>query len=118
GLGRVGEEVVKDPGHLLDPERTPLFLGGKPVFYRRHHHLLLHKPAGYVTSRSEAEGPSVFRLLPEPYRGKVEPVGRLDKDTEGLLLFTSDGALLHRLTHPRYKVEKVYYARLKVRPGT
>lgn len=113
GWVRVGEEVVQDPDHLLDPETTPVFLRGKPLSYRRHHHLLLHKPAGYVTGRSEAEGPSVFRLLPEPYRGKVEPVGRLDKDTEGLLLFTSDGALLHRLTHPRYKVEKVYYARLE-----
>jgi 16S rRNA pseudouridine516 synthase len=117
GLVRVGEEVIRDPGHLLDPEQVLLFLEGRPLAYRRHHHFLLHKPAGYVTSRSEAEGPSVYRLLPEAHRERVEAVGRLDKDTEGLLLFTSDGTLLHRLTHPRHKVAKRYQVHLQL-PAT
>lgn len=114
GRVRVAGEVVRDPSHHL-PEGAPLELEGKPLKVRRHHHVLLHKPAGYVTSRRE--GPSVYALLQGFPTRDLSPVGRLDKDTEGLLLFTTDGELLHRLTHPRHKVAKRYRVHL-LRPAT
>ncbi|WP_038058395.1 pseudouridine synthase [Thermus amyloliquefaciens] len=114
GRVRVAGEVVRDPGFHV-PEGVPLELDGKPLAVRRHHHVLLHKPAGYVTSRSE--GPSVYALLQGFPTRDLSPVGRLDKDTEGLLLFTTHGELLHRLTHPRHKVEKRYLVHLE-RPAT
>ena len=71
--------------------------------------LLLHKPAGYVTSTSDPRDKTVMELLPSEYQ-KLFPVGRLDKETEGLLLFTNDGDLGHRLTSPKHRIEKEYYA--------
>ncbi|WP_105317225.1 pseudouridine synthase [Thermus tenuipuniceus] len=114
GRVRVAGEAVRDPGFHV-PEGVSLELDGKPLAVRRHHHVLLHKPAGYVTSRTE--GPSVYALLEGFPTRDLAPVGRLDKDTEGLLLFTTDGELLHRLTHPRHKVEKRYLVHLE-RPAT
>ena len=74
--------------------------------------MLLNKPAGYVTSTSDPNDPTVMELLPEAYRSLgLVPVGRLDKQTEGLLLFTNDGALAHNLISPKKAVEKIYYAR-------
>ncbi len=70
--------------------------------------VLLHKPAGYECSRAPRHHPSVLSLLPAPLRRRVQPVGRLDEDTTGLLLLTDDGALIHRLTSPRHHVPKVY----------
>lgn len=116
GRVRVGGEAVLDPGFHV-PEGASLELDGKPLLVRRHHHVLLHKPQGYVTSRTE--GPSVYALLRGFPTRDLSPVGRLDKDAEGLLLFTTDGKLLHRLTHPRHKVAKRYLVRLErpVGPG-
>ncbi|TBH21134.1 pseudouridine synthase [Thermus thermamylovorans] len=114
GRVRVAGEAVRDPGFHV-PEGVSVEVDGKPLALRRHHHILLHKPAGYVTSR--AEGPSVYALLEGFPTRDLSPVGRLDKDTEGLLLFTTDGELLHRLTHPRRKVAKRYRVHLE-RPAT
>ncbi|MGD9654319.1 MAG: pseudouridine synthase [Sulfuricurvum sp.] len=77
--------------------------------------ILMHKPVGYVCSHDDGEGRLVYDLLPERWRlrdPKISTVGRLDKDTSGLLLLTDDGALLHRLTSPKHKVPKVYEATL------
>lgn len=77
--------------------------------------ILMHKPAGLVCSHDEGEGKLVYDLLPQRWRlrdPKISTVGRLDKDTSGLLLLTDDGALLHRLTSPKHKVPKVYEATL------
>ncbi len=72
---------------------------------------MLHKPAGYVTSTEDPRDPTVMELLPEPYRSmKLFPVGRLDKQTEGLLLLTNDGELCHKLTAPKHGTQKCYYA--------
>lgn len=93
-------------------ETDEIALGGVPVEGRRTVVVLLHKPAGCVTSTDDPRDPTVMELLPAKYRAwGVAPVGRLDKDTEGLLLLTNDGALAHRLISPRSEVEKVYYAR-------
>ncbi len=77
--------------------------------------ILMHKPVGYVCSHDEGEGRLVYDLLPERWRRrdpKISTIGRLDKETSGLLLLTDDGALLHRLTSPKHKVPKVYEATL------
>jgi 23S rRNA pseudouridine2605 synthase len=79
--------------------------------------VMLHKPAGYITSRSDPQGrPVVMDLLPEGRHRQLYPVGRLDWDSEGLLLLTNDGGLANRLTHPRHAVPRVYHAKLKGRP--
>lgn len=95
---------------VLDTDEIALH--GEPVEGRRIVVLMLHKPAGYVTSTDDPRDPTVMELLPAKYRAwDVAPVGRLDKRTEGLLLLTNDGALAHRLISPNSNVEKVYYAR-------
>jgi pseudouridine synthase len=80
--------------------------------------VMLHKPAGYITAVSDPEGrPVVLSLLPKVGLPRLFPVGRLDWDTEGLLLLTNDGALANLLTHPRHGVSKVYHAKIKGRPA-
>jgi len=91
-------------------ETSEVLVDGTPVGKRGATVLMLHKPAGYVTSTADPRDPTVMELLPAEYR-KLFPVGRLDKDTEGLLLFTDDGDLAHRLTSPKHRVEKQYFAR-------
>jgi pseudouridine synthase len=79
--------------------------------------VMLHKPAGYITAVSDPEGrPVVLALLPKAGLPRLFPVGRLDWDTEGLLLLTNDGRLANLLTHPRHEVAKVYHAKVKGRP--
>lgn len=112
GLVQVNGKPVTDGALKLDPEKDRVTLRGEPVDPPRRVVLLLHKPAGYVSSTEDPRDRTVMELIPERYRRQgVTPVGRLDKDTEGLLLFTNDGALAHRLISPRYEVEKRYYAR-------
>jgi len=113
GAVRVDGAVVRDRGFKLDPETVLIELNGEPLRYARYFHVLLHKPAGVLTAtRSESET-TVLDLLPNAlWRDDLKPVGRLDRDTEGLLLLTNHGELLHRLTHPRWKVAKVYFAEL------
>lgn len=102
----------KDGSRKIDPAAQKVTLDGKQLGGKRRVVLLLNKPAGYVTATEDAKQKTVMELLPAQYRAMdVNPVGRLDKDTEGLLLFTNDGDLLHRLISPKKQVQKVYYAR-------
>jgi 16S rRNA pseudouridine516 synthase len=88
--------------------------GGEAWRYRAKAYVLLNKPAGYECSRSPRHHPSVLSLLPVPLRTRgVQPVGRLDEDTTGLLLLSDDGSFIHALTSPRRKVEKIYEVRCK-----
>jgi 16S rRNA pseudouridine516 synthase len=112
----VDGQVITDSAFKLDPGQARIAVDGEEVFYHEFFHAMLHKPAGYVTSTQDRDGPSVIQLLKVARRDWM-PVGRLDKDTEGLLLVTTDGELAHRLTHPRWKVPKRYYAEL-ARPAT
>ena len=90
-------------------------LDGRPLAAQRLAYVLLHKPAGVVTTARDPQGrPTVVELVPREPR--VVPVGRLDADTTGALLLTNDGELAHRLAHPRYEVEKVYEAEVDGRP--
>ena len=82
---------------------------GERWTYRAHALLMLNKPAGFECSQKPRHHPSVYSLLPAPLRGRgVQAIGRLDEDTSGLLLFTDDGTLIHRLTSPKHHVPKVY----------
>ena len=102
------KELVRQGRVLVD---------GVPVCGERYLYLLLHKPAGVLTATEDKRQPTVMDLVPEPWRRRgLAPVGRLDKDTEGLLLLTDDGELTHRLLSPKYHVDKVYYARVEGTP--
>ena len=112
GRVRVNGEVVRDAAHALDADTARVTLDGEALSTEKHLHLMLNKPAGYVTATEDANEKTVMELLPEAWRHMdLKPVGRLDKATEGLLLFTNDGELLHRLISPKKEVAKIYYAR-------
>lgn len=101
--------IAGDGSIKIDPEKTEVCLDGQSLTKRGRIVLMLNKPAGYVTATEDDLSPTVMELLPPQYR-HLKPVGRLDKQTEGLLLFTDDGDLLHRLISPKKEVPKVYYA--------
>ena len=112
GRVQVDGAAARDGAAKFDPDAVTVTLDGAPVRTSHSVVLMLHKPAGYVTSTDDPRDKTVMELLPEPYRKRgLFPVGRLDKATEGLLLFTNDGALGHALTSPRHGTEKCYYAR-------
>jgi 16S rRNA pseudouridine516 synthase len=109
GQVRVGGRVINEPAHELPTDGLMFEVGGQPWPYHEHALVLLYKPAGYECSQKPGAWPSVMTLLPTPLRRRgVQPIGRLDQDTTGVLLLTDDGALLHRLTSPRHHVAKVY----------
>ena len=102
----------KDNGRKINPETQTVCLDGEPLNRRGRVVLMLNKPAGFVTATEDAHEKTVMELLPAAYQHmELKPVGRLDKATEGLLLFTNDGDLLHRLISPKKEVPKIYYAR-------
>ena len=102
----------KDGSRKIDPGRNQVTLDGMPMGGKRRLVVLMNKPAGFITATEDPSDKTVMELLPEELRHlELKPVGRLDKATEGLLLFTNDGELLHRLISPKKEVPKVYYAR-------
>lgn len=106
----VNGNVQRDGAVKVDPETDCVLLDGRQIaggFVV----VLMNKPAGYVTSTQDPRDKTVMELLPPELRRRVSPVGRLDKETEGLLLLTDDGDLAHRLISPKHRVPKVYYAR-------
>lgn len=106
-------------GDKADPETDHVKVDGKRIEPRSEfHYLLLNKPAGVMSTRDDPEGrPTVLDLVPETYRKALVPVGRLDYNTEGLLLLTDDGDWAHRIAHPRYGCTKVYEVKVKDRPS-
>lgn len=102
----------KDGSRKIDPKTQQVKLDGNILGAVGTVVIMLHKPAGYVTATEDKTEKTVMELLPEPYnKMDLKPVGRLDKETEGLLLFTNDGNLLHNLISPKKQIPKVYYAR-------
>ena len=102
----------KDGALKIDPEKQTVTLDGDPIGGKKRMVVMLNKPAGFVTATEDAAERTVMELLPAEYKHfDLKPVGRLDKATEGLLLFTNDGDLLHRLISPKKEVPKIYYAR-------
>ncbi|MBQ0931734.1 pseudouridine synthase [Ideonella alba] len=109
GLVRHQGRVLDDPAEDLPTEGLVLEVEGRPWPFHAKALVLLHKPTGYECSQKPRHHPSVMTLLPAPLRQRgVQPIGRLDEDTTGLLLLTDDGALIHRLTSPKHHVPKVY----------
>ena len=105
----VDGEVVKDPGHSVGPSSRVVFRGAA-VVYEEFVYYMRNKPAGVISASEDGREATVIDLIAEPKRKDLFPVGRLDRDTEGLLLITNDGALSHRLLSPKHHVDKVYYA--------
>lgn len=111
GRVTVNGQAARTPEQKVDAAADTILVDGQPITRPGVVVLMLHKPAGYVTSTEDPRDPTVMELIPEPYRTMgLSPVGRLDKETEGLLLLTNDGALLHRLISPKHRVSKVYEA--------
>ena len=112
--GRVTVDGVteRDNSRKVDPEKQTICLDGEALGTVGRVVVMLNKPAGFVTATEDARDRTVMELLPKTYSHmQLRPVGRLDKATEGLLLFTNDGDLLHRLISPKKEVPKIYYAR-------
>jgi 16S rRNA pseudouridine516 synthase len=105
----VAGRVVDDPDEAFDTTGLVFSVQGRAWPFHDKALVMLHKPAGYECSTKPRHHPSVLSLLPTPLRTRgLQPVGRLDEDTTGLLLFTDDGSLIHRLTSPKHHVPKVY----------
>ena len=99
----------RDNGRKIDPDKQTILLNGERLGKIGRVVVMLNKPAGYVTATEDAKEQTVMELLPKQLRHlDLKPVGRLDKATEGLLLFTNDGDLLHRLISPKKEVPKLY----------
>ncbi len=112
GRVQVDGAPEKDGGRKIDPAKNEITLDGVRLAGKYRAVFMMNKPEGYVTATGDAREKTVMELLPAQLRHlELKPVGRLDKATEGLLLFTNDGELLHRLISPKKEVPKVYYAR-------
>jgi len=113
GQVTVNGKVTTEPSTPVDPERDAVKVYGKLVQKKEFLYVLMNKPAGYMTTTDDPHAEHiVFDLLPKTFK-HLMPVGRLDKDTEGLLLFTNDGDLAEHLTHPRFSIKKTYLAKIK-----
>lgn len=117
GRVKVNGALVSSAEMKVDEETAVIMVDGVVLQYEKFVYVLLHKPAGVLSATEDKRQETVLDLLPETYRKRgLAPVGRLDKDTEGLLLLTDDGELTHRLLSPKYHVDKVYYARVEGTP--
>ncbi len=114
GRVKVNGKTVRELGTKIDPENDRVSVDGQDIAVKDEYlFYMLNKPAGYLTTTSDPQHrPTIFDLCPE-LRGRVLPVGRLDMDTEGLLLLTNHGELAYRLTHPKYNIKKKYIARVE-----
>lgn len=109
GLVRVNGQVIKELGTKADRERDEITVGGKPlVFDPPKITIMVNKPRGYITSMGDPQGRPDVSLLAEEYPERLYPIGRLDFQSEGLLLMTNDGDLAYQLTHPKHQIEKAY----------
>lgn len=112
GRVTVNGEIIKRPEYKLSPEKDIVNLDNERVNYAEYEYYMLNKPAGCVSATEDSRFPTVVSLIEDAARKDLFPVGRLDKDTEGLLLITNDGALSHELLSPKKHVAKTYYARI------
>ena len=109
----VNGQIEKDPGRKTDEKNDVICVRGERVYYRRFYYYMLNKPGGVVSATSDLRDRTVLDLLAScDRRDDLFPVGRLDKDTEGLLLLTNDGELAHRLLAPKRHVDKAYFVRM------
>lgn len=116
GQVNVGGVIIRDPGYKVD-EISEVELGGEPVQYEQFVYYMLNKPSGVISASEDPEEETVVDLIDEEKRKGLFPAGRLDRDTEGLMLITNDGALAHRILSPKHHVDKTYYAVILGEPG-
>lgn len=118
GRVTVDGRVETRPEAKLDPALSAVCLDGKELGHKKYHYYMLDKPTGVLTATRDSKQKTVLELLsPQLQRLGLFPVGRLDKDTSGLLLLTDDGDFAHRVISPKFGVEKLYYARVEGEPG-
>ncbi|AVD36286.1 pseudouridine synthase [Clostridioides difficile] len=109
----VNGSEVSNPGTQVDTENDEILFNGEEVIYREYIYLMMNKPDGYVSATTDKYDPTVLDLIDLSYLAfEPFPVGRLDKDTEGLLVLTNDGKLSHRVLSPKKHVPKTYYAKI------
>jgi 23S rRNA pseudouridine2605 synthase len=117
GRVRVDGQVVRELGTKIEPEGIEVCVDGQPLHAERAVHWVVNKPRGYLCTNHDPAGrPLAIDLVPHVHQ-RVYTVGRLDEDSEGLLLLTNDGELAHRLMHPRFGVEKTYLVQVAGRPA-
>lgn len=112
GRVQVNELFPRGGETKVDPQTDQILVDGKLVSSEKHEYILLHKPAGYLTATRDGSEKTVMDLIDSPRKERIFPVGRLDKDTEGLLLITDDGELAHQLLSPKKHVPKTYFAKV------
>lgn len=110
GLVSVDGQICKKPETKVDTQVQTVICEGKEISYHKYEYYMFHKPAGCVSATEDGRCETVLDYIESPRKKELFPVGRLDKDTEGLLLITNDGDLAHRLLSPKKHVDKVYYA--------
>ena len=113
--GRISVDGVpaRDPAMQVDERTATVTLDGAALMFKRHTHIMMNKPAGVLTATEDRAQKTVLDILPDSLRPRdLGPIGRLDKDTTGLLLLSTDGQLAHRLISPRHHVDKEYLARV------
>ncbi|MBN1272167.1 MAG: rRNA pseudouridine synthase [Candidatus Aminicenantes bacterium] len=115
---KVNGRVIRELGCRIDPSRDKIVFQGREVACKKKNvYIMVNKPRGYiVTTKDPQNRPQVLNLLPS-FERRIYPVGRLDADSEGLLLLTDDGELAYRLTHPRFQISKIYLVKVKGHPG-
>jgi 23S rRNA pseudouridine2605 synthase len=105
--------ICREPSTLVDAGRDHVFVDGKRVQSKKYAYILLNKPSGYTTTKSDRHAQkTILDLLPRKFQ-HLSPAGRLDRDTEGLLLLTNDGDVAYCLTHPKFNVDKTYFVRIR-----
>ena len=112
GRVKINEDIIKKPEYKIREDEDKVAFDGAPVAYETFEYYMLNKPAGVISATEDKKDKTVLDLIKEKKRKDLFPVGRLDKDTEGLLLITNDGALAHRLLSPKKHVDKCYYAEI------
>ena len=114
GLISVNGKVINNPGVQVDSENDDVRFNGEKIVYREFVYIMLNKPDGYISATYDKYDPIVLDLIDQSYLVfEPFPVGRLDKDTEGLLVLTNDGQLAHRVLSPKKHVPKTYYAKIQ-----
>lgn len=114
GLISVNGKVINNPGVQVDSESDDIRFNGEKIVYREFVYIMLNKPYGYISATFDKYDPIVLDLIDQSYLVfEPFPVGRLDKDTEGLLVLTNDGQLAHRVLSPKKHVPKTYYAKIQ-----
>lgn len=113
GFVCVDGETIKKPEYKVDPDKQEVSVQGAKISYAAYEYYMLNKPAGTISATKDSRQRTVIDLITSNRRKDLFPVGRLDKDTEGLLLITNDGDLAHRLLSPKKHVDKTYYADIR-----